>query len=250
MSGAMLGLVMCFTLSCWPMATDAFMPNSVFSFRPPITGTTSDPDLDPFDVVGDTFGGDDGFDSAQCGSPLRDGSWTHQDIVRRACLNFVAKFYEETMPQLTPGSVQSLPRLTPSTLLRAVFGPQASSSKFGQAIKEVERAAARMDLFYEVNSTLEQAANIARVHFDDEQFQLGQQYLLQIRRQMFSALQQGSESAARDLAGRFMLSLQDFYSHSNYVELGHNQPLEELGMPGSAKFLETVAGIYSVLKLL
>ena len=146
------------------------------------------------------------------------------------------------MPILTTGSVQSLPHLTPTTLMRSVFGPQASSAKLEQAIKDLERAAARMDLFYEVNTTLDQAANIARVHFDDEEFELGHKHLLQLRRQMFSALQQGSESAARDLAGRFMLTLQDFYAHSNYVELGHDEPLVELGMPGFANFLKTVAG--------
>ncbi|XP_062516237.1 von Willebrand factor A domain-containing protein 7-like [Corticium candelabrum] len=215
--------------------SEAFMPNSVFLFRPPGSAVTEEPGLDPTDSF-------DKFDSAQCGSPLRDGSWSHQDIVRRACLNVVAKFYEETMPILTTGSVQSLLHLTPTTLMRSVFGPQASSAKFEQAIKDLERAASRMDLFYEVNATLDQAANIARVHFDDEEFELGHKHLLQLRRQMFSALQQGSESAARDLAGRFMLTLQDFYAHSNYVELGHDEPLVELGMPGSANFLETVAG--------
>lgn len=218
---------------------DGFMPNQVFSFRPP--GLQSSNVLPGVEIDGD-YQPDDFYPVEAEDGPLDDGSWTHKDIVRRACLNTVARFFEETLPRIAPGSLQTMSRLTPTNLLRAVFGPTASTSKFERAIEQIEIAAAKMDLWYEKNATLDVAANVARAHFDDEQFRLGHDYLLQLRRQMFAALQQGATTAARDLAGRYLLTLQDFYAHSNYVELGRMEPLKELGKPGTGSFLSEVSG--------
>eukprot|EP00118_Oscarella_pearsei_P029007 m.3463 g.3463 ORF g.3463 m.3463 type:complete len:1268 (+) comp9407_c0_seq1:67-3870(+) len=242
MASVFLGLVF-LTAACFPQVV-SFMPNYVFSFRPPNQPTpppSSGPSLPGVEIAAG-FLPDDFYPIAEDEGPLHDDSWTHKDIIRRACLNVVARFYEETTASLAKGSVTGLSLLTPATLLRAVFGPDTSSSNFERAIEEIEIAAAKMDLWYEVNATLDRTENIARVHFDDEQFRLGQSYLLQLRRQMFAAVQKGALSAARDLAGRFMLTLQDFYAHSNYVELDNDDILKDLGKPGSADFLKNVAG--------
>ena len=219
-----------------------FMPNLVFPFRPPglsdaPSNVLPDVEIEPGYEVEDFYPveAEDG--------PLADGSWTHKDIVRRACLNTIARFFEETEFSIAPGSLQSLPSLTPTNILRAVFGPTASTFKFERAIEQIEIAAAKMDLWFEKNASLSMSATVARAHFDDEQFQLGHEYLLQLRRQMFAALEQEAVTAARDLAGRYMLTLQDFYAHSNYVELGRTEPLKDLGKPGTTDFLEDVAGL-------
>jgi hypothetical protein len=213
---------------------DSFMPNLVFSFRPP--SASNDQNVLPDVEIEPDYGVQDFYPVEAEDGPLADGSWTHKDIIRRACLNTLARFFEETERDIAPGSLQNLISLTPTNLLRAVFGPTASTSNFERAIEQMEIAAAKMDLFYEKNASISEAANVARAHFDDEQFQLGHEYLLQLRRQMFAALQQGAVTAARDLAGRYMLTLQDFYAHSNYVELGQTEPLKELGKPGPNVF--------------
>ena len=235
-------LLLLFFIAITSLVT-AFMPNYVFSFRPP--NSSPDPELPllpEVEIATTGFLPSDFYPVEEAEGPLRDGSWTHKDIIRRACLNVVARFYEETTARLTSGDVTGLSTLTPTSLLRAVIGPDASSAKFERAIEEIEIAAARMDQWYEVNATLDEAANVARAHFDDEQFRLGHEYLLRLRRQMFAAVQTEALSAARDLAGRFMLTLQDFYAHSNYVELDRDKPLEELGKTAQASFLNQVAG--------
>ena len=180
------------------------MPNLVFPFRPPACVMDGPSNALPEVEIGPDYGVEDFYPVEAEDGPLADGSWTHKDIIRRACLNTIARFFEETERGIAPGSLQSLPSLTPTNLLRAVFGLATSTSKFERAIEQIEIAAAKMDLWFEKNASLSMSANVARAHFDDEQFQLGHEYLLQLRRQMFAALQQGAVTAARDLAGRYI----------------------------------------------
>ncbi|KAL8706492.1 MAG: hypothetical protein Q9201_000477 [Fulgogasparrea decipioides] len=58
-----------------------------------------------------------------------------------------------------------------------------------------------------------------REHFDNEQFNAGQALLNQRRTEAKKALEAGDAAEARNAVGKALHTLQDFYAHSNWVEM-------------------------------
>ena len=56
-------------------------------------------------------------------------------------------------------------------------------------------------------------------HFDDSRFQAGEAYLTTQSKQARSAVLEGDPSPAWQAFGRLTHAVQDFYAHSNYVQL-------------------------------
>ena len=94
---------------------------------------------------------------------------------------------------------------------------------YNDAIGAIEDANAAVD-------TDESA--LPEAHFDNEQILEGNQRLLVKRQKIHDFIASGSYENARIETGRALHTLQDFYSHSNWVELGKTEPLEDLGRPG------------------
>ncbi|XP_062515323.1 von Willebrand factor A domain-containing protein 7-like [Corticium candelabrum] len=210
----------------------AFMPNHVFSFPPPDGSSTKTLDVD-LDLEVDDF-----YPVEAEG--LVDNGYNHKDVIRYACLQEVARFYEETL-EMDEGRLQRLEPLTAETLLTTVAERKASSLNFESALREIEVEAALMDVYYEVDDE-DQATAIARQHFDNEKIKEGHEYLLEMAQTVFTLLRNDqSYSAARTFVGRFLLTLQDFYAHSNWIELENRDILTDLGLSQSPKFLSNIA---------
>ncbi len=58
-------------------------------------------------------------------------------------------------------------------------------------------------------------------HYDSNAFDAGDAYVQALREQTLSALRAGQPQTARQTFGRLTHTVQDFYAHSNYVELWH-----------------------------
>ena len=81
----------------------------------------------------------------------------------------------------------------------------------------------------------------AAVHFDGEQFLQGSQRLIRLRQELVTLLLKGDKlQHARNLAGNALHTLQDFYSRSNWIELGNTLPLNALAQPGSDIWQENI----------
>ena len=59
----------------------------------------------------------------------------------------------------------------------------------------------------------------AREHFDNEEFNAGHALLNERRKAVKKALEAGDAAEARNTLGKALHTLQDFYAHSNWVEL-------------------------------
>ncbi|XP_047735839.1 uncharacterized protein LOC108669523 isoform X2 [Hyalella azteca] len=68
-------------------------------------------------------------------------------------------------------------------------------------------------------------------HFNNEQFAASHAVLQARWGRLVGALKTRDVAAARYLLGTSLAALQDFYSHSNWIELGHDSILEGLGLP-------------------
>ena len=62
---------------------------------------------------------------------------------------------------------------------------------------------------------------LAAAHFDSEQFASGQDRLIALRQSVVSSIQTGNYDVARRDTGRMFHTLQDFYSHTKWIENGN-----------------------------
>src|SRR2546428_6449814 len=72
----------------------------------------------------------------------------------------------------------------------------------------------------------------AEHHFDAESFSAGQLLILSDSQNIISALNNNNAGGARTALGQALHTIQDFYSHSDWVELGNTTPNPNLGRTG------------------
>ena len=159
-----------------------------------------------------------------------DGQGTiHKKMTEDAILEVTADLLRDNPnPDPTVDStrkINALSALSPVNLVRAYYGSRQRVSAFRNAIDDIAEANSGVD-----TGTSER--NLAEAHFDSEQFQAGQNRLTMLNRMMINEIKLCRFRSARKLAGRALHTLQDFYSHSNWVEIGRNDPYSILGKQG------------------
>lgn len=97
------------------------------------------------------------------------------------------------------------------------------SPSVSSAAREIAQANANVDLFEALTD---------EAHFDNESFVASQNRLIQMLANVREALANSDVHLARKSLGKALHALQDFYSHSNWVELGNNVPNPVLGRSG------------------
>ena len=159
---------------------------------------------------------------------------THQAMTRSAILRVAADLMKEY-----PCDEQSTQRINNLgseleiyTLITAYSGEGkrdlpgnvARSSLFLAAIYAIEIANSAVDIGPE--------GHTAAAHFDSEEFQTGQNRLTELRALVADHINNQNYVRARSETGRLLHTLQDFYSHSNWIEMGNTEPYSVLGQPG------------------
>ena len=148
------------------------------------------------------------------------GTIDHWEITEQGCLQTAheALFDEDLLTTRISAS-----DLEASTLVERAFGKGASASDFLEAMEEIEEANSDVDS----DSPLETAA-----HMDAENFIKGNERLLTLRSVVINQILNEEFVRARVAAGQLCHTLQDFYSHSNWIELGHRKPHPDLARVG------------------
>lgn len=136
-------------------------------------------------------------------------SRTHKDITEKAVRD-TAKIYMDQHPDDYPDQDMAM-----------------ATGDFKQAITHFKTGAAKPDL--EPN-----LKDLPLAHFDNEEVVQSNQRLLTERLKVLSALNNDDMAGARDLTGQLLHTLQDFYSHTNWVELDKVGVNDALGDPGKA----------------
>ena len=168
-----------------------------------------------------------------------DPSVTHNDMTRDAILDVAANVLRDNPNPDNEGSserISALSSLDEGSLLTAYYGQSWKSwtvkFQFENAIEDIQDANSEVDL-----GKLEK--DLAAAHFDGEQFQSGQDRLITLRQNVVSSILAENFDVARTDTGRMLHALQDFYSHSNWIENGNTSPNNVLGRPN--KRLDNVA---------
>ena len=148
------------------------------------------------------------------------------------------QFFPNTLPGITDSRSQTHYNITElaigkiaisvindsSTAYPSSYGILSTDS-FREAVRQLTHASAEPDL------SAEESTN-AEAHFDSEQFITSSRRIADLRRQAISAIKQYRMKIARNFAGRALHTLQDFYSHSNWIELGNTDPHPGLNFRG------------------
>ncbi|XP_058625706.1 von Willebrand factor A domain-containing protein 7-like isoform X1 [Onychostoma macrolepis] len=156
------------------------------------------------------------------------GSLTHREITQLAILRKTAEVCRDIAT--AQGRNFTLPinnSLTPSAVQEACSASAASSS------------AASSHVFYLVitqiflsNAVIDQLFALSEAHHvDNEAFSEGRHLITQGVAAVKASVLQGSYFSARNTLGALCHTLQDFYSHSNWVELGSTAPFGTLIKP-------------------
>ncbi|KAM9477191.1 von Willebrand factor A domain-containing protein 7-like [Clarias gariepinus] len=136
---------------------------------------------------------------------------THQNITLNAILQTTADVCKSM------GKVAANP-LTVESVAEACYSSNAAKD-FQRSINEINTYNALVDIQYPFT---------ASYHFNNEEFLSGQDLILKGISTVITYVSQENYQVAREALGKVFHTLQDFYSHSNWIELGHTTPYSSL----------------------
>ena len=154
---------------------------------------------------------------------------THEEMTRNSILEVADEVLRDSPnPSDSLGSsrrLSALLSLDEESLITAYYGQndQDRIEAFKNAIEAVVKANSGVDFGGE--------KDLAAAHFDSEQLENGQYRLINLRQSVLSSIMVGDFIKARQDTGRFLHALQDFYSHTNWIENGNRAPYHVLGRP-------------------
>ena len=165
---------------------------------------------------------------------------THEDMTKRAILHVASDVLRANPNPRDSQSSQRLSDLTSldeASLITAYYGrnDDGKNQIFKNAVENILSATAAVDFPWSGEDKL------AAAHFDAEQFESGQNRLIALRQSVVSSIKEREYDEARRNSGRMFHTLQDFYSHSNWIENKNpvRNPNPVLGQPGQR--IENVA---------
>ncbi|XP_059408532.1 von Willebrand factor A domain-containing protein 7-like isoform X2 [Carassius carassius] len=165
---------------------------------------------------------------------LTDESLTHHQITEAAFLRKMAEVCRNVAT--ARGKDFTLPinsKLTATTVQRACSNAYSSLlklSSFNLAIVQTSLS----------NAAVDRKQFSTAHHFDDEDFKNGRDLITKGVASVKVSIKKGNYLSARTSLGAVCHTLQDFYSHSNWVELGSTAPFSTLIKPDLP--LDNIAG--------
>ncbi|XP_067831468.1 von Willebrand factor A domain-containing protein 7-like [Heptranchias perlo] len=155
-------------------------------------------------------------------------SISHSNITKMAALRITLKLFQEIpnpVGHVIPSNAfqPEGQGLTAEKLFETYYGPGVSVSYFKQALKMMTLSNTKVDLLYVFEE---------RRHFDSETLREGKAVLLRVKASVIQNIRQRRFQAAQGAMGTMLHTLQDFYSHSNWIELGFKIPNSNLIKPG------------------
>ncbi|XP_051258150.1 von Willebrand factor A domain-containing protein 7 [Dicentrarchus labrax] len=145
-------------------------------------------------------------------------SLNHLEITERAILNTVVQVCRElAQAEGTDFTVPAQP-FTAEAVAVACGTPKSSKS-FRQAIIFITLMNVRVDIRHALNASF---------HFDEEMFVQGRKIITEGILVVKASNKQENYESARQKLGEIFHPLQDFYSHSNWVEMGNTLPNSNL----------------------
>ncbi|XP_007554349.1 von Willebrand factor A domain-containing protein 7-like [Poecilia formosa] len=155
---------------------------------------------------------------AQAFEILPGDSLNHQEITEQAILNATVQACR-SLAQTEGTSFNNPAQPFTAEGVAASCSASQSSKAFRQAITSIKLRNIRVDIRYALKPSF---------HFDEEEFVQGRRIITDGMVAVKADNRMGNYETAREKLGEIMHPLQDFYSHSNWVELGNTLPNSNL----------------------
>ncbi|KAK2852313.1 hypothetical protein Q7C36_007514 [Tachysurus vachellii] len=146
----------------------------------------------------------------------------HQDITRDAILQTTADVCKQQALNKGQNFVLTLP-MTVNSVAEACSLSQ-SAKHFQRSIDDINQHNARVDFWKYFEPSF---------HFCNEEFLAGRDIITAGVSAVKCSVKQQRYEAAREELGKILHPLQDFYSHSNWIELGKREPYSNLIKPNT-----------------
>ncbi|KAK7925739.1 hypothetical protein WMY93_008049 [Mugilogobius chulae] len=138
--------------------------------------------------------------------------WSHQEITERAILNVT------THACRAVAEANGLGFTFPASLtldnVLAACSAKGARKKIARNISKMRNKNAAVDLLF----------LSSKRHFDDEDFVGGKKLITDGLDAVKASIKKDNMKSARDKLAKILHTLQDFYSHSNWIELGNDKP--------------------------
>ncbi|XP_040006069.1 von Willebrand factor A domain-containing protein 7-like isoform X2 [Xiphias gladius] len=141
-------------------------------------------------------------------------SLNHLEITESAILDTAVRACRALAHADGAGFTSPARPFTAQAVAAACDAPKSAKS-FGHAITSITLRNIRVDIRHALNASF---------HFDDEMFVQGRRIITEGIGVVKASNKAGNFEAARQKLGEILHPLQDFYSHSNWVELGNTVP--------------------------
>ncbi|XP_069169792.1 von Willebrand factor A domain-containing protein 7 [Procambarus clarkii] len=158
--------------------------------------------------------------------------WHHREITREAIRRVVIRYFQEVTP--AEGSYDHRVGMTLEEAYSEYYGDSRSPKPFLDTVSKLADAVAEADTGL--------LGADPRYHFGNERFSETQQLLSGRWRRIVKAGDAGDYSSAIHLLGLSLAAIQDFYSNTNWIELGNTDFNPDVGVP--SKEFKNVAGIH------
>ncbi|XP_029986618.1 von Willebrand factor A domain-containing protein 7-like isoform X1 [Sphaeramia orbicularis] len=155
----------------------------------------------------------------------QDDSLNHQEITESAILSVTLQACRSLA--LSEGRDFSFPpQPYEAASVAQACRPGISSKSFAEVIELIQDKNVKVDKSLTFFS--------AKHHFDNELFNEGRALIIEGLGAVKASNREGNFQAARKRLGKILHSLQDFYSHSNWIEMGNKRPNTNLLRGGTS----------------
>ncbi|XP_033834539.1 von Willebrand factor A domain-containing protein 7-like [Periophthalmus magnuspinnatus] len=141
-------------------------------------------------------------------SPL----WSHQEITERAILNVTTHACRAVAE--AEGLDFTFPASFTIEMVAEACAAREAAKSFGKNIRTIK----------DKNAAVDVKLLSSRRHFDDETFKEGKKLITDGLDAVKSSIKKDNMKFARSKIGEILHTLQDFYSHSNWIEMGNDKP--------------------------
>jgi hypothetical protein len=146
---------------------------------------------------------------------------THDEIIERGALRSIVDYFSDRSNGSYTIDIRYSAPFAPSNysirqLYHDVYGEWICDIQLESIIEELQMDDAYVDID-------KRTKDLPYAHFDAETFKQSNALVMNKTERIYRALQSSDFGEARKLSGRALHTIQDFYSHSNWVEKGERE---------------------------
>ena len=158
-------------------------------------------------------------------------TFPHEVILKRGLLRSIVKyFYDQETKENRARRGIDLKKVDKDYLeLKHIYYDHYGISVCDLGLFSAREAIEELQINVEVVDFDESTKDMPYAHFDAETFAESNQRVIEFQQQIYKFLEDKDYETARVLSGQILHTIQDFYSHSNWVEMGHTHINKEIG---------------------